>query len=354
MSDKPVGMTPYEAKRWDAIEEWRASTPRGLLERLPEGVRERGRQVADKAMEVWDKVPGNEGLQKAFATAIRGGFDMTLDATEKTISEKKVVARVTENLPIEAKTYQDLRALDLFVLDERSPKNAKKRAAIAAGHGAAAGFIAGGATAAGAASGGMGALPAAGVVALSVIADTAAVSVGSMQGAAYVGAHYGYDPREPAERAMMMSLLAGVLAEDAARAQALRQVRQLALDLAARRAVADLNESVLYRMMLRLYGSLMLDTAKRSIAKGVPILGAGIAAGSNYHSVRRTIVAADHAYPRRWLVEKYSSGADEPIDVETVEKSVRDATSGEDSSILDRLEDIDTADVDEGGDTKTA
>ncbi len=121
--------------------------------------------------------------------------DCFVEPTESTINERKVVNRVTKGLPIEATGYHHLRGLDLATLDERAPKNARKRAALAAGHGAAAGFVAGGATAAGAATGGMGALSAAGIVALAIVADTAAVSVGSIQGAAYVGAHY--DPTRP-------------------------------------------------------------------------------------------------------------------------------------------------------------
>jgi hypothetical protein len=347
MPEKPTGMTEYENTRWEEVQAWRSTAARGLVERLPENVRDRAEQVAQKAGELWDKVPGNYALEQAFASAIKGGFDMALDITESTIKERKVVKRITKGLPIEATSYEDLRGVDLATLDERAPKNARKRAALAAGHGAAAGLVAGGATAAGAATGGMGALPAAGIVALVIVADTAAVSVGSIQGAAYVGAHYGYDPRQPAERAMMLGLLAGALAADAAKAQALRQVRQLALDLAARRAIQDLNEGILYKMMFRIYGALMLDTAKRSIAKGLPVLGAGLGATANYHTVRRTIVSADHAYPERWLIDKYDSAAVETVDVELVEAAIEAAVGEEDRGILDRLEHVD--DVDESG-----
>jgi len=344
MSEKPTGMTPYENARWDEIQAWRSTTPRGLTERLPENVRDRAKQVAQKAGEVWNKIPGNDALEKAFASAIRGGFDMALDITETTIKQHKVVARVTKGLSIDAERYEDLRGLDLATLDARAPKNARKRAALAAGHGAAAGLVAGGAVAAGAATGGMGALPAAGIVALAIVADTAAVSVGSIQGAAYVGAHYGYDPRQPAERAMMLGLLAGTLAADAAKVQALRQVRQLALDLAAKRTVQELSEGALYNMMLRLYGVLMIDTAKRSVAKGVPLVGAAIGATTNYHTVRRTIDSADHAYPERWLMDKYDSAPVEIVDVESVEASIEAAIAEEDRGILDRLEDEDNDD----------
>lgn len=346
MFEKPTGMTSYENERWEAIQAWRATTPRRLTERLPENVRDRTKLAAQKAGEIWERIPGNESLESAFASAIKGGFDMAMDITESTINERKVVARVTKGLPIEAMGYADLRGLDLATLDERAPKNARKRAALAAGHGAAAGLVAGGATAAGAATGGMAALPAAGIVALAIVADTAAVSVGSMQGAAYVGAHYGYDPRQPAERAMMLSLLAGTLAADAAKAQALRQVRQLALDLAARRAAQDLSEGALYNMMLRIYGALMLNTAKRNIAKGVPVLGAGIGATVNYHTVRRTIASADYAYPERWLMDKYDSTV-ETVDVEVVQAAIDAAVGDEDRGILARLEHVE--DVDEPG-----
>lgn len=324
------------------------TTPRGLTERLPDNVRDRTKQVAEKAGEVWDKVPGNDALESALATAIKGGFDMALDITESTINERKVVEQVTQGLAIEATSYDDLRGLDLVTLDERAPKNAMRRAALAAAHGAAAGFVAGGADRCrcrhrwdGDASRRWDRC------AGHPRRHTAAMSVGSIQGAAYVGAHYGYDPTRPAERAMMMSLLAGTLAADAAKAQALRQVRQLALDLAAKRTVKELSEGALYKMMLKLYGALMLNTAKRSVAKGLPVLGAGVGATVNYRTVRRTIVSADHAYSERWLMDKYDSATDEIIDVEVVEAAVDAAISEEDRGILDRLEHVD--DVDEPG-----
>ncbi len=349
MSYKPAGMTQYESARWYDIQEWRSTTRKSFADRLPDKVQERTKQVAQRAGEVWDKLPGNNALENVLASAIQGGFDMALDVTESTIKEHEVVQHVTRGLEIDASCYDDLRSLELSILDERAPKNAKKRAAVAAGHGAAAGFAAGGATAAGASSGGMGALPAAGIVVSTILADTAAVSIGSIQAAANVGAHYGYDPTRPAERAMMMSLLGNAFAADAAKAQALRQVRQLALDLAAKRTVNDLSERTLYRMMLRLYGALMLDTAKRSLAKGLPALGAGIGAATNYHTVRRTIVAADHAYPERWLLDKYESGPVEVLDVGVVEAAVESSISERDHQILDRLDQ--PHQVDESGET---
>jgi hypothetical protein len=89
-----------ENARWEEIQAWRSTPARGLAERLPEDVRDRAKQVAQKAGELWDKVPGNDALEKAFASAIKGGFDMALDITESTIKEHKVVERVTKGLPI--------------------------------------------------------------------------------------------------------------------------------------------------------------------------------------------------------------------------------------------------------------
>jgi hypothetical protein len=100
-------------------------------------------------------------------------------------------------------------------------------------------------------------------------------------------------------------------------------------------------------MMLRIYGALMISTAKRSISKGVPVLGAGVGATVNYYTVRRTIVSAFHAYPERWLMDKYDSATVEIVDVEAVEAAVDAAIGDEHRGILDRLEHVD--DVDEPG-----
>lgn len=202
---RPLGMNAYESERWDGMQQWRSTTPTSLAERLPAKVQQNSRQAAEKAVEVWDRVPGNDAVEKTLAAAIQGGFDMALDVIESTVREPKVLQRVTKGLPIEAASYDDLRSIDLAVLDDRAPKNAKRRAALAAGHGAAVGFAAGGAAAAGASSGGMGALTTAGIVDSAILADTAAVSIGSMQGAA--SSELTTDTTRPAERAMMMLLL---------------------------------------------------------------------------------------------------------------------------------------------------
>ena len=76
-------------------------------------------------------------------------------------------------------------------------------------------------------------------------------------------------------------------------------------------------------------------------------MGAGIGAASNYHTVRRTIVSADHAYPERWLMDKYDSPPVDIVDVEIVEAAVEAAVGEEDRGIIDRLEHVD--DVDDSG-----
>lgn len=121
MSEKPTGMTPYEDARWEAIQAWRSTTPRSLSERLPDNVRDRTKQVAEKAGQVWDKVPGNDALERALATAIKGGFDMALDITESTINERKVVERVTQGLAIEA------QATTIFVASTWPPSTSARR-----------------------------------------------------------------------------------------------------------------------------------------------------------------------------------------------------------------------------------
>ena len=152
-------MDSYESARWEEIQSWRSTAVRGFAARLPEPVRDGATHVAQRAAGLWQKVPGNEALETALASAIKGGFDIAMDVTESTIKERKVLERVTKGLTVEATSYADLRHFDLAILDKRAPKNAKKRAVLAAGHGAAAGLVAGGATSAGASTGGMGALP---------------------------------------------------------------------------------------------------------------------------------------------------------------------------------------------------
>jgi hypothetical protein len=345
----PVGLSPYEAKRWDEIQDWKVHASRPSRVQVPEPVRRQMESASQKVSEAWHSIPGNDKIEQWIAEGINGSFHMTVDAVSLTIREDRIVRKVAGAADRRVSTFEEFCELDLRPLDRARPDRKLLRSFLAAGHGAASGFFAGGATAAGAASGGMGALPAAGAVAGLAVADAAALVSSMVQGSAMVGAHYGFDPRKPHEHAMLMSMLGAGLAREAAKTGAMMKVRDLALALAAGRTLAELSKKQLFNLLRRVSALLLLKTAKRNIAKGVPIIGAGIGAGINYASVRTVFDAAQHLYPERFLEVKYSPedprGDVSIFDVEAVFDDVGDDS---DVGILERLEELPAGRVPQG------
>ena len=343
----PQGLSAYEHDRWVAIQDWKAHVIRPRRIQIPAAVKVKADAATEKAKAAWESVPGNDRVEKWIAEAINGSFHMTIDAVVKTVNEGKILERVNAAAGTQLEQLGDFAGLDLRPLDEAAPDNKVHRAFIAAGHGAAAGFVAGGASAAGAATGGMGALPAAGAVAGLVVADAAALVGNMVQASAYIGAHYGFDARKPQEHAILMSMLGAGLAKEAGKVAAMIRVRDLALALAAKKTLEELGKKQLFNVLRRIYALLLLKTSKRSIAKGVPVLGVGLGAGMNYGTVRKVVDAAQHLYPERFLIVKYSDPGDTFIDLNT---AFDDLVDQADAGIMQRLDELPNRTTDNNSD----
>jgi hypothetical protein len=336
--EMPEGMSPYEQKRWMEIQDWKAHAALPSKFSIPPAMKEKLRDANDRVSEAWDAIPGNDRIETWIATAINGGFHMTIDAVATTIREDRIVRNVARRAGCELQAYDEFLQLDLAPLDRARPDTKVLRSAVAAGHGAASGFAAGGATAAGAASGGMGALPAAGVVAGLAGAEAVALVGGSIQGSALIGAYYGFDPKRSAEHSMLLSMLGAGAAREAAKIAAMKQVRELALALAAKQSLAQLSKKQLYNLMRQIYALLLLKTAKKNIAKGVPVLGAGLGAGLNYATARRVLETAQHLYPERFLLTKYAAPQTTEEWTARVEQILVDDVEESDRGIMRELE----------------
>jgi hypothetical protein len=334
---KPEGLSAYEADRWGEIQDWKAEVIKPSKIKVPATVKAKVGVAADRARAAWESVPGNEKVEKWIAEAINGSFHMTIDVVAQTVNEERIIKKVSSAADTSLETLADFANLDLRPLDEAAPDHKILRAFIAAGHGAATGFVAGGATAAGALTGGMGALPAAGVVAGLAVTDAAALVGNMVQSSAYIGAHYGFDAKKPQEHAILMSMLGAGIAKEAGKVAAMMRVRDLALALAAQRTIAELSKKQLYQVLRRIYALLLLKTGKRNLAKGVPFLGVGLGAGINYGTVRKVVDAAQHLYPERFLIVKYGDPRDAVIDLDT---AFDDLVDEDDEGIMQRLEEL--------------
>lgn len=180
-------------------------------------------------------------------------------------------------------------------------------------------------------------MPAAGAVAGLAVTDAAALVGNMVQSCAYIGGYYGFDARKPQEHAILMSMLGAGMAKEAGKVAAMMRVRDLALSLAAKRTIEELSKKQLYNVLRRIYALLLLKTGKRNIAKGVPVLGVGLGAGINYGTVRKVVDAAQHLYPERFLIVKYSDPGDTVIDLST---AFEDLVDEEDEGIMQRLDEL--------------
>lgn len=149
----PGGLSAYEADRWVAIQDWKAHVIKPSKVRVPAAVKDKAEVAREKAKAAWGSVPGNDKVETWIAEAINGSFHMTIDVIAKTVKEDKILKKVSSTAGTPLRTLADLVTLDLRPLDEAVPDQKFLRAFIAAGHGAATGFVAGGSTAAGAATG---------------------------------------------------------------------------------------------------------------------------------------------------------------------------------------------------------
>lgn len=322
-------MTPHERKAFEEIQKWKAG---GLRSRqwLPTGVRgvlERGKSAAG---DTWDKVPRNAEITAAVQAAMDGGFRFVNDAAASSLNRDRLVTKFHHVDPA-PQELEDLRQLDLREIDRRMPNLAMRYAMGAMAEGVGAGFVMG----AGAAAGAVGALPAFGVVAGTLVADTVTLLGGAARVNSHYGAYCGYDTRKPAEALYMMSLMSVASASGQAGKQAaMAHVRQLANMLARRATWVQLNEQALVKLTQRMFTRLGELLTKRKLGQIVPVFGAGIAGGLNYQFVRSAGDTAYFLYRERFLIEKYGLDDDaaprsdgDIIDVEVLTDQIIEETS---------------------------
>jgi hypothetical protein len=333
-------MTTYERKVWTDLD----SSPGEKVDKEPgrvahakELVSSAAGTVAAKGMDAWAQVPGNGKAEKGIAIAIDGSFRAYLDVLAKTIKSDDIAMRVGESADEPITSLDGIQGVDLRYVHDAMPSLGRKRAAVAGLHGAAAGFVAGGATAAGAATGGMGALPAAGIFASALVADAGAIITSQLQASSLIAAYHGYEPVDGGGNFEVLRLQAFAATAGAAKGAVLKEIRELALALAARRSIAQLNEIALYQSMRQLFGWLTISTAKKSIAKGVPAVGVVLGGGWNYGTTRKAIRTAERYYDVRFLTEKYGTGPPPSAEIEVIEVVPEDDES---SGILAMLAEL--------------
>lgn len=315
----------------------------------------RARRAVDKVVDggtaIKSKMPDGVSTAGAQGAAVlrgvaEGGARAVSRVATSFLSPKRVVkAHVRAGHSVSA--LADLRALDLELIDAIKPRSLDVAySAVAALSGGVAGVVITGSQIAVPVTGGVAAAPSLQATAAAFFGDAAAVMGLASAVVGHHALHYGYDPARPEEKLFVLSVVNwGTAFTTGSKATAFADVSRLTRALVRGAPWVQLNKTLVARVaqsFSQLFGQRLI---KQGLGKAVPV--AGVAAGSslNWLTLEQIADAADLAYRRRFLLEKYpqlaESGAVPPLRDEV-------ATDGDDPSIavLRLLRDA-GADVDE-------
>lgn len=327
-----MGPSEYELEAWEAVQRFKGRP-------MSQGIRWAGDKAADgfaalgnntdKFLESHPKVElavsrGKEVAAKG-AKAISSGFhkaagalpDWSGEAIEATkrsltrisragLSPRRIIAR-HKRRGHEVSRLADVRRLDLEQIDEVRGQGASwYYPALAALSGAGAGFVISGSELAVIPSAGVAAAPS-GAVIVGAFAGDAAIVLGlSSRVVGQVALNYGYNPEDPAEKLFILSVVnAGTAMSATAKTAAMADVSRLTQALVRGKTWAVLNESVISKVSQQVAKVFSFRLTKKGLGKAIPAIGIVVGGTLNWTTLESIVDAADVAYRRRLLIEKY-------------------------------------------------
>ncbi|CAM5610250.1 EcsC family protein [Streptomyces chartreusis] len=322
----------YELDAWRAIKQFRgrplsrAMTNAG--EHVASGVGKLGKRVAQQ-LETHPRAQSAisrgqaavaKGAQKVGAGA-RGAADalpdwsgtavqsirQTLGRVSRAGLSSKRVVTLHKKRGHDVESLRDLRRLDLELVDAvRGRKASWYYPAAAALSGAGAGLVISGGELVLAASAGAAAAPSGGAIAGAFAADTAAVLGLASRAVGQVSLFYGYDPEEPAEKLFVMSVVnVGTASSATAKNAAMADISRLTQALFRGKTWEVLSESVVTKVSQQFAKAFGFRLTKKGLGKAVPAFGIAIGGTLNWATLEGIVDAAEMAYRRRFLLEKY-------------------------------------------------
>jgi hypothetical protein len=333
-----MSLSEYELREWEKLRKRKENALGKEVRRLlPPAARDRLATLGEKAK----NVPGADKVTTAYAGAARGIGKALGDTANRTVSKKRVIEQY-RRAGHDIETLEDIRALDLRVVDDVARHNLLRYghalSAAATGFGSAAavtggGVLVGAGTVAGA---GAGAAPGLGAVAGAMAADTAMMLALCSRTAAATALSYGYDPSDPEEEVFIMSVIAlGMSTGTSAKSAAYAELSQLTQLLVRKAPWAKLNEKVLTKIVQSFTTKFAQNLTKKKLGQVVPIAGMAVGAGMSYLLVDRMAVGARDAYRERFLVEK--SGGELTGDLDGTVHG-RAAGDADDEDVIDVME----------------
>jgi hypothetical protein len=253
------------------------------------------------------------------------------------LSPKRIVKR-HQKKGHEVERLSDLRHLDLEQIDEVHGRALTWwYPGLASLSGAGAGFVISGGEIVITASAGAAAAPSLGAVAGAFAGDAAIVLALASRCVGDIALLHGYDPEDPAERIFIFSVInAGTAMSASAKTAAFADISRLTQALVRGKTWEVLNRSVVSRVATQFAGRFSLRLTKQGLGRIVPLVGIVLGGGFNWATLEAIVDAADVAYRRRFLLEKYPQFADDKPLVFT-DSAPEDADS--EISILDELAD---------------
>jgi EcsC protein family len=265
------------------------------------------------------------GARKAVGTVpdgMTGWSGAALESMRRTVgrlsraglSSKRVVAS-HQKRGHDVASLSDLRRLDLEQIDAVRGRGASwYYPAVAALSGAGAGFVISGGELVVTVSAGASAAPSGAAIASAVLGDAAAVLGLASRSVGHVSLLYGYDPEEAAEKLFVLSVVnAGTAMSASAKTAALTDVSRLTQALVRGKAWTVLDKSVVAAVSRQFAKAFGIRFTKQSLGKVVPAAGILLGGAFNWATLEAIVDAADVAYRRRFLLEKYPHIADEEV-----------------------------------------
>lgn len=283
-----------------------------LAARYP-AVRRAQQEAAGVARAVGDKVPDRAtDLGKQWVVAGLDGATRAVSKVSRAGLSPERVVKKHQNLGHPVTSLSDIRDIDLEQVDKVRGRFTDLLYSVpAALSGGGAALVISGGEIAGTFSGGALAAPGFGAIAGALAADAAVVTGLSSRAVGTVAMTYGYDPEDPAEKLFILSVInAGTALTAAGKAAAMRDLSRVSQALFRKATWVVLEESVIAQVYQRAAVAMTGRFTKKALGKFVPVAGVVLGASLNYATLDSIVDAANIAYRRRFLLEKYPQLAD--------------------------------------------
>ncbi|MGC5322775.1 EcsC family protein [Micromonospora arida] len=326
----------YELDAWRSIQSFKGRPLSRVMRSANEQVAIRAAEIGKRATRYLENHPGTEaavsrgqeiaakgahavstGARKAAKALPDGIVDwrgsalgsmrrMVARASRVGLSPKQVVA-LHQKRGHDVQSLFDLRRLDLEQIDGVRGRGASLYYPVAAAvSGAGAGLVISGGEFVTAASAGASAAPSGAAIAGALVADAAAVLGLASRAVGHVSLLYGYDPEDPSEKFFVMSVVnAGTAMSASAKTAAMADISRLTQALVRGKTWAVLDKSLVTQVYKQVAKAIGKRYTKQSLGKVVPAVGIVLGMSFNWATLEAIVDAADTAYRRRFLLEKY-------------------------------------------------